>query len=140
MAVGSQQRDGFERRLGHVEQGLSVVQTEVEALTKSVGGVATKLDAIAGSMAEAQRTPWPQVLAAAGVMLTVLGFVGSFYVRDLGRSEKEIDRLRAVVARMVDPREYREDAHWIDERLDALERDVAVNTDRLANRSHRGKP
>ncbi len=120
--------DGYDKRLGHVEQELSAVQQELSAVQTSVRGlegsvasIANKMDALGSAISASQRTPWGTILGVGALILTIAGYAGSFWARDLGRIETLVSRLELRSARMIDPDDFRA----LERRVDQAEAELA---------------
>ena len=83
-------------RVASLEAGHNSLHKDVQNLADAVGSLTRdfrdRMDVIQKQMTEHNRTPWITYASWATVFLIVVGFVGSFYVRDLGKLEKHTEK------------------------------------------------
>jgi len=82
-------------RVASLETAQHNLHQDVTRLADSVGNLTrdfrSTMEGIQKQITEQNKTAWPVVLQGLAILLVVAGFVGSFYVRDLGKVEKQTE-------------------------------------------------
>jgi len=81
-------------KVAQLEARQDGLHKDVKSLADMVGELGRdmrdSMEAIQSRVNEHTRTSWPVIFQGMVVMLALLGFVGSFYVRDLSKLEKRV--------------------------------------------------
>ena len=87
--------DDQNERVAALEAGHKSLHKDVENIADSLARLGrdfrTAIDDVHAVISEQSKTPWALLLQAATVFLVVIGFLGSFYVRDLSKLEKQTE-------------------------------------------------
>lgn len=112
----------FEERLSRLE---ATVETFVLTVSKDIQDQNSNINALRKAIQEQIKPQYQNWIAAAGVLLLVVGMFGSVYLRDLNRFERDMQDMRQWrLGYMV---EDAKDVASSRERLIALERQVFNN-------------
>jgi len=82
-------------RLAKLESAHDGLHDDVQSLANSLRLLGkdfrSSIDSLQKQISEMNRTPWPTVLQGGVLIIALMGFIGSFYVRDLERLEAKLE-------------------------------------------------
>lgn len=92
--VASSTDGRFTERVSALEVSVTSLHDDMTRTREDIGGLNRKIDILIDRIAASGRFAWGPVLSAGALALTIIGFVGSGYVRDQGRHETSILELQ----------------------------------------------
>lgn len=101
-------------RLGKLEERLSNTEEFLESISRRIE--------------EQRKVQWGPMIGTVGLLLTIGSYAASFYVRDLAKVEKEVDKMEVKTRNLVNPDIYREDLANVHQRLRRLETSAAKDS------------
>jgi len=82
-------------RIASLEAGYKNLHRDVQNLAEAVGSLGrdfrSTMDSIQNQFFEHQKTPWSVLAAWAAVIISTIGIVGSFYIRDLEDVKRQLE-------------------------------------------------